>query len=217
MFTTKTSFESEVSFLTSTQDGTLLLCGSMDKIGFIVVTKTRRIWHRLLGATSSLTCGAFTNATNNFCCIGSRDNHVRCVGFKTVPLTLTQLLLTRTNFSFFYLNIFFNVIFFIVIFLYRHLLYRHLLYRNLFYCHWIIPKPTRPSLDLRFSFGRSSVFRLRVKSWILRFEKNRIQIVSCSVTIFTQDNKIEYIKKMKFIFVHTHTQVLQVYITHLKV
>jgi hypothetical protein len=93
MFTTKTSFESEVSFLTSTQDGTLLLCGSMDKVGFIVVTKTRRIWHRLLGATSSLTCGAFTNATNNFCCIGSRDNHVRCVGFKTVPLTLTQLLL----------------------------------------------------------------------------------------------------------------------------
>ena len=75
--TTKTSFESEVSFLTSTQDGTLLLCGSMDKIGFIVVTKTRRIWHRLLGATSSLTCGAFTNATNNFCCIGSRDNHCR--------------------------------------------------------------------------------------------------------------------------------------------
>ena len=38
--------------------------------------------------------------------------------------------------------------------LYRHLLYRHLLYLRLLYHHWIIPKPTRPSLDLRFSFGR---------------------------------------------------------------
>ena len=33
--------------------------------------------------------------------------------------------------------------------LYRHLCYFHLLYRHLLYRHWIIPTPTRPSLDLR--------------------------------------------------------------------
>ena len=33
--------------------------------------------------------------------------------------------------------------------LYRHLLYWHLLYCHLLYRHWIIPKSTRPSLDLR--------------------------------------------------------------------
>jgi len=38
--------------------------------------------------------------------------------------------LSRTNFSFFCLFLF-------------------VLYRHLVYCHWIIPKSTRPSLDLR--------------------------------------------------------------------
>ena len=33
--------------------------------------------------------------------------------------------------------------------LFNHLLYRHLLYRHLLYRHSIIPKSTRPSLDLR--------------------------------------------------------------------
>jgi len=46
--------------------------------------------------------------------------------FKKFLVTLTQLLLTRTNISFFYLKILFIVILF-----YRHLVYRHLVYRHL--------------------------------------------------------------------------------------
>ena len=55
--------------------------------------------------------------------------------------------MTRTNFSFF-----FFVLLLIDVhrhLLYRHLLYRHFFYRHLLYRHWIIPKSTRPSLDLR--------------------------------------------------------------------
>ena len=40
--------------------------------------------------------------------------------------------------------------------LFNHLLYRHLLYRHLLYLHWIIPKPTRPSLDLSFGSGTNN-------------------------------------------------------------
>ena len=52
-----------------------------------------------------------------------------------VPLTLTQLLVARTNF---YIFLFCSII------NYCHLLYHHLLYR-----HWLTFQPTRPSLDLR--------------------------------------------------------------------
>ena len=69
----------------------------------------------------------------------------------------TQLLLTRINFSFFFFasllidvhryHLYCHLLYCYL--LYCHLLYRHLLYRHHLYRHLIIPKPTRPSLDLR--------------------------------------------------------------------
>ena len=59
------------------------------------------------------------------------------VGLHLYPLTLTQLLITCTNFSFSYFN---------------HLLYRH----HLLYRLWIIPTPTRPSLRPTISFNSTT-------------------------------------------------------------
>ena len=88
-----TSFASDVSFLTTSADGSLLLCGSMDGSAFVVVVRTRRIWQTFQRVSKSkkddnndsnddfvspLTCGAWTHLTNDFCCIGSRDQTVRC-------------------------------------------------------------------------------------------------------------------------------------------
>ena len=88
-----TSFASDVSFLTTSADGSLLLCGSMDGSAFVVVVRTRRIWQTFPRVSKSkkddnndsnddfvspLTCGAWTHLTNDFCCIGSRDQTVRC-------------------------------------------------------------------------------------------------------------------------------------------
>ena len=69
----KNCFQNAVSFLAQSTDGALLLCGSTDTNAFIVVTKTRRIWHRLTGQTCALTCGAFTQKSSHFCCTASRD------------------------------------------------------------------------------------------------------------------------------------------------
>ena len=77
-----------VAFITQSHDGTLILVGSTHGSAFIVVTKTRRIWHMLGslndderdhrgGDENELLCGSFTNTSNNYCCTGSRNGSTR--------------------------------------------------------------------------------------------------------------------------------------------
>ena len=84
--------------------------------------------------------------------------------------------------------------------LYHHLLYHHLFYRHLFYCHpflsssflchhWIIPKPTRPSLDLRSS---SAVRILEDKgSWDVKHTKegNPIPAKPSVIIMYREDHR----------------------------
>ena len=84
--------------------------------------------------------------------------------------------------------------------MYCHLLYHHLLYHHLFllssflsssflYHHWIIPKPTRPSLDLRSS---SAVRILEDKgSWDVKHTKegNPIPAKPSVIIMYREDHR----------------------------
>ena len=85
-----------------------------------------------------------------------------------MTLHVRQLLTTRTNLSF-------SIFVLLFIDVYRCFFYCHLFFIVIFfYRHWIIPKPTRPSLDLRSP--SADVNRLRVET-----ESNTLKITKAVI------------------------------------